>query len=156
MQKITEAVAKQLQLKGWRLATAESCTGGWVAKACTDLAGSSNWFEHGVVTYSNEAKMHYLQIPCDVLEAHGAVSQEVVEAMVAGLLLLPRVDVAVAVSGIAGPGGGSAEKPVGLVWLAWACAGKVQSASYVFDGDRNSVREQAVNVALQGVLSITE
>lgn len=138
---------------GWRLATAESCTGGWVAQCVTAVAGSSGWFERGFVVYSNEAKSELLGVDPGLIAEHGAVSAAVVRAMTAGALRHSRADVAVAVSGIAGPGGGTPEKPVGTVWLAWQCRdGDSRALCFSFEGDRQAVRRQAVIAALQGVI----
>jgi len=150
-------LAAGLRARRAMLATAESCTGGLIAGACTDLAGSSDWFERGVVTYSNRAKQELLGVPEPVLAAHGAVSEPVARAMAEGLLARAPVAITVAVTGVAGPGGGSAEKPVGLVWLAWAwraADGSVQAEAVrqVFPGDRAAVRAATVACALQGVL----
>lgn len=134
------------------MATAESCTGGMIAAACTDLAGSSRWFERGFITYSNDAKTALLGVPGALIDSHGAVSQAVAEAMVRGALRQSKAQVAVAVTGIAGPGGGSAEKPVGTVWLAWAVPGRCWSACRRFGGDRAAVRLATVHDALQGLL----
>lgn len=150
---LARQVAERLRHYGARLCAAESCTGGWVAKVCTDLAGSSEWFERGFVTYSNEAKQESLGVAGATLAAWGAVSEPTVREMAAGALAHSRATVAVAISGIAGPGGGSAEKPVGTVWFAWASAdGAGRTACERFDGDREAVRRQAVARALQGVL----
>ena len=130
------------------VATAESCTGGGVAQAITRIAGSSEWFERGFVTYTNLAKEEMLAVSHGTLEAHGAVSEEVAWEMAAGALAHSRADVSVAITGIAGPGGGSREKPVGLVWFAWAYrGGPVQARRFVFAGDRAAVREQSVGLA---------
>lgn len=139
--------------RGWRLVTAESCTGGGVAKAVTDVAGSSAWFERGFVTYSDEAKHEMLGVSTATIAGHGAVSAAVVEAMASGALSHSRADVAVAVSGVAGPGGGSASKPVGTVWFAWARRGQAPAARHhLLGGDRAAVRDAAVRIALEGVL----
>ena len=139
------AVAARLQARGWMLATAESCTGGLIAAACTDLAGSSTWFERGVVTDSNAAKTELLGVPADLVAAHGAVSEPVARAMAVGALQHARAQVAVAVTGVAGPGGGSAEKPVGTVWFGFALpGGAVQTECLRFDGDRATVRAETV------------
>lgn len=143
--------ANLLTKKGWMLATAESCTGGMVAAACTDLAGSSTWFERGFVTYSNAAKTELLGVPNDLIETHGAVSEAVVRAMVEGALNHSRAQVAVAVTGVAGPTGGSAEKPVGTVWLGWNVQGMVDTLCCHFAGDRAAVREATVLQALTGL-----
>lgn len=148
-------VAAGLQAKGWMMATAESCTGGWIAKLCTDLTGSSAWFERGFVTYSNEAKQDMLGVPAATLAEHGAVSEAVTAAMATGALLHSRAQVAVSVSGIAGPGGGTITKPVGMVCFGWAAQdGKVRTTTQYFQGDREAVRYQAVQYALQGVLQM--
>ena len=134
-----------LRQAGWRLALAESCTGGWLAKAVTDIAGSSGWFERGFVTYSNLAKEQQLGVSAGVLAAHGAVSAAVAEAMARGALRASTAEVALAISGIAGPDGGTADKPVGLVWFALALrAGATRSQSHVFEGNRDAVRRAAV------------
>ena len=149
---LIEAIAAQLLARGEWLATAESCTGGLIAKRCTDLAGSSQWFERGLVTYSNLAKQQLLGVPPSVLEAHGAVSEATVLAMAGGLLVQAPVQHAIAVSGVAGPGGGSADKPVGTVWIAWASAADARAYRYQFQGDRDAVREQAADAALVELL----
>ncbi len=141
---------------GKAVATAESCTGGWVSKALTDIPGSSAVFHYGVVSYSNGAKEHILGVQNATLEEHGSVSQPVVEEMAQGVLNLSGADIAVAISGIAGPTGGTEEKPVGTVWIAWAIrdAGKIRTETHQahFDGDRELIRELTVVHALQGVL----
>jgi len=139
------------------IATAESCTGGWVAKALTDVAGSSAWFERGFVTYSNAAKHEMLGVRAAVIEAQGAVSEAVVCEMVRGAIANSRADMALAVSGIAGPGGGTAEKPVGTVWFAWGRSGGTPVARMLhFDGGREQVRRQAALAAMQGALQFIE
>jgi nicotinamide-nucleotide amidase len=150
-------VGARLRAKGLLLATAESCTGGWVAQAVTSIAGSSEWFERGFVTYSNAAKMEMLRVKAETLRTHGAVSERTAGEMAAGAIARSRAQVAVAITGIAGPDGGSAEKPVGTVCFAWALKGGVNSAeTRRFDGDRESVRRQSVIAALQGVLALLE
>ena len=146
-----EALASRLTARGWRLATAESCTGGLVAAACTARAGSSDWFERGWVTYANAAKVAELGVPAALIEAHGAVSEPVARAMAAGAAARAGVAAALAVTGIAGPGGGSAAKPVGTVWFAWCVDGQVQAECVRFDGERAAVRAQAVLQALAGL-----
>ena len=142
-----------LSARGWTAATAESCTGGLVAGAITDIAGSSGWFERGFVTYSNEAKVELLGVRAETLARHGAVSEATARAMVAGALERSLASIAVAVTGIAGPGGGTPDKPVGLVWFAWAVrGGSVEAISHRFPGDRAAVREASVGVALAGLL----
>ena len=154
-----EALASLLLARGQLLATAESCTGGLIAASCTELAGSSAWFERGFVTYSNEAKTELLGVPPELIAHHGAVSEEVAKAMAAGALAHSRADLAVAVTGIAGPTGGSDAKPVGTVWLAWAERGHghaqdtvaVHAEKMWFPGDRRAVRGATVAHALAGV-----
>lgn len=142
-----------LRQRGLALATAESCTGGWIAKTATDIPGSSAWLECGFVTYSNAAKQAMLGVRAETLEAHGAVSAATVLEMVAGAVARSRAQVAVAVSGIAGPGGGSADKPVGTVWLAWAVPGRAPWAQrHRFAGEREAVRRQTVQCALEGLI----
>jgi len=148
-------LAERLRDSGRTVATAESCTGGWIAKVLTDLPGSSDWFGYGIVSYSNAAKQELLGVPASLLVEHGAVSEAVVTAMAEGVLRRSDADLAVAVSGIAGPAGGSADKPVGLVWFAWAVIGagglKVKAERRQFEGDREAVRRQTVAVALDGL-----
>jgi nicotinamide-nucleotide amidase len=157
LKRLAERVGRHL-LKGRRhAATAESCTGGWIAKALTDIAGSSDWFVEGFVTYCNESKVRRLGIPRAVLKRRGAVSEATVRAMAAGALRRSRADVAVAVTGIAGPGGAVPGKPVGTVWLGWAtrrgAAIRVATALRRFRGDRETVRRKTVRAALQGLLN---
>ena len=141
--------------RGVTVATAESCTGGGVAQAITRIAGSSEWFERGFVTYTNLAKEEMLGVSHATLVAHGAVSEEVASEMAAGTLARSPADAAVAITGIAGPGGGTSEKPVGLVWFAWTHrGGPVQCRRFVFQGDRAAVREQSVAVALKGLIDL--
>lgn len=135
-----------------RLAAAESCTGGWVARALTAVPGSSDWFDRGYVAYSNAAKREDLGVPAETIERHGAVSEETARAMAAGALARSRADVALAVTGIAGPSGGSLAKPVGTVCFAWARGSKMRSETRRFEGDRESVRRQSVMRALEGLL----
>ena len=146
-------VADFLLKRGWMLATAESCTGGLIAAACTELAGSSQWFERGFVTYSNEAKTELLGVDAALIARDGAVSESVVRAMAQGALARSRAQVAVAVTGVAGPGGGSADKPVGTVWLAWATPQGLHSEVQHFAGDRADVRAATVEHALRNLLS---
>jgi nicotinamide-nucleotide amidase len=151
------ALADALRARGWRLASAESCTGGMIAAACTDLAGSSDWFERGVVSYSNDAKTDLLGVPAALLAQHGAVSEPVVRAMAEGMQRSSGVELAVAVTGIAGPGGGTPAKPVGTVWFGFARRGAdgvlhVDSERRRLDGDRAAVRRAAVEHALRGLL----
>jgi nicotinamide-nucleotide amidase len=146
-------LADALLARGWTMAAAESCTGGWIAKCCTDRAGSSAWFERGFVTYSNAAKRELLGVDAGVLESAGAVSEAVARAMAQGALRHSAADAALAVTGIAGPDGGSPDKPVGTVWFAWATpGGNVRAECRRFDGDRAGVRRQAARHALEGLL----
>ena len=149
---LSTAVGHALQARGLLLATAESCTGGGVAQAVTDISGSSVWFERGFVTYSNGAKTSMLGVPAELIAAHGAVSEEVAAAMAEGTLAHSDAQVAVTTTGIAGPTGGVPGKPVGTVCFGWAMDGRVQTQRLVFAGDRQAVREQAVLHALQGLL----
>jgi nicotinamide-nucleotide amidase len=166
--RIISEVADHLLSHGRQLVTAESCTGGWIAKACTDRPGSSRWFRGGAVVYTDELKTAMLGVQPRTLAEAGAVSEATVREMAAGALGHLGGDVAVAVSGIAGPDGGTPAKPVGTVWIAWAVSGlqdrqdsagragtgspTVRTARHQFEGDRDAVRRQAVGVALQGVL----
>jgi len=152
-QKICGLVADLLLKNDWQLATAESCTGGLVAAACTALAGSSQWFERGFVTYSNAAKTELLGVDANLITTHGAVSEAVAHAMAQGALRHAQAQVALAVTGVAGPSGGSADKPVGTVWFGWALPGRggavqVHSALQRFAGDRAAVRQASVAYAL--------
>jgi nicotinamide-nucleotide amidase len=143
-----QAVADTLLRRQWMLATAESCTGGMVAAACTDLAGSSAWLERGFVTYSNAAKTQMLGLDADLIASHGAVSEPVARAMAQGALLHSAAQVALAITGVAGPGGGSVAKPVGTVWFAFAGPWGVHSELQHFGGDRAAVRQAAALHAL--------
>ena len=137
------------------LVTAESCTGGWIAKTLTDIAGSSGWFECGMAAYSYEAKQSLLSVRPQTLEQFGAVSRETVIEMVSGALANTGATLAVAVTGIAGPGGGTEDKPVGTVWIAWKRRGGYPKAEvFHFDGDREAVRRQTVAASLQGMLAL--
>ncbi|PJJ19916.1 nicotinamide-nucleotide amidase [Janthinobacterium sp. 67] len=149
---LSTALGQALQSKGLLLATAESCTGGGVAQAVTDIPGSSAWFERGFVTYSNGAKSGMLGVPAELIAAHGAVSEEVAAAMAQGTLAHSEAQVAVSTTGIAGPTGGVPGKPVGTVCFGWAMDGHVQTQRLVFAGDRQAVREQAVAHALRELL----
>lgn len=143
-----------LTARGWRLAAAESCTGGWIAKVLTDVAGSSQWFEGGVVAYSNAVKTHLLGVPRELLDAHGAVSEATVRAMAEGARSRFAAELAVAVSGIAGPSGGTADKPVGTVYFAWAAPGGVTAARRIYPGGREAVRRQTVALALERLVDL--
>ena len=150
---LAEAVGHRLLERGLALVTAESCTGGWIAKTLTDVAGSSQWFDRGMVTYSNRAKEEMLDVPAEVLAEYGAVSEQVALAMAQGALRRSRAQVAVAVTGIAGPDGGSGDKPVGTVWIGWQWpTGHAEAVRHTFSGGRESVRRHAVKAALEGIL----
>jgi nicotinamide-nucleotide amidase len=150
------AVASALQAKGWMMATAESCTGGMIAAACTDLSGSSNWFERGFVTYSNQAKCQMLGVDAGLIDRDGAVSEAVAHAMVLGALRHAPVRAAVAVTGVAGPTGGSPAKPVGTVWFGWNVDGVIHTGMQRFDGDRAAVRAATVMHALARLLDLLQ
>lgn len=152
---LAQNVAVEFTRRGATLVTAESCSGGWIAKTLTDIAGSSAWFECGVVAYSYEAKEALLGVRPETLEEHGAVSRETAIEMVSGALARYGATVAVAVTGIAGPSGGTADKPVGTVWISWKRrGGYAQAELFHFDGDRDAVRRQTVASALVGVRKI--
>ena len=151
---LCEQVADLLLKKGWFLATAESCTGGLIAAACTDLAGSSTWFERGFISYSNAAKTELLGVDSALIATEGAVSEPVVSAMAQGALAHSMAQVAIAVTGVAGPSGGSAAKPVGTVWFGWATPAGVVTEMLRFEGNRRAVREATVHHALKRLLSV--
>nr|CBA32241.1 Protein ygaD [Curvibacter putative symbiont of Hydra magnipapillata] len=152
---IPSALLADLMLKRqWMLTTAESCTGGMIAAACTDLAGSSAWFERGFVTYSNEAKSDMLGVPAELIATHGAVSEPVARAMASGALQHSRAQVALSVTGIAGPSGGSPDKPVGTVWFGWATPDGVWSDMQHFDGDRAAVRAATVRHSITRLMEL--
>ena len=154
---LVQRIASALTERKAYAATAESCTGGWIAKTMTDVPGSSDWFEYGFVTYSNGAKTDLLAVDAALLERHGAVSEPVAVAMAVGAARRANAQFSVAVTGIAGPGGGSAEKPVGTVWFAWVSPDEAPCTThYVFDGDRDTVRRQAVMTALGGLAERAE
>ncbi|KGH00999.1 competence damage-inducible protein A [Comamonas thiooxydans] len=148
IEELVRQLAARLTEKGWMLATAESCTGGMIAAACTDLAGSSQWFERGFVTYSNEAKTEMLGVPAELIAKHGAVSEEVVRAMAEGAIRHSRAQVSIAVTGIAGPSGGSAEKPVGTVWVGWSTSDTSNTRRLALHGSRQKIREITTHIAL--------
>lgn len=157
LQALSAALGNALRLRGWRVATAESCTGGGVAAAITLTPGSSAWFEYGFVSYANTAKRALLGVQPSTLEHHGAVSEAVVLEMVNGALKVAEADIAVAISGVAGPGGGSTDRPVGSVWFAWGVAsGERATALHKFPGDRLAVQQQAVIRALEGLLDFMQ
>ena len=152
MGRLAKRLGRRLKAKRETLVTAESCTGGWVAQAVTSVAGSSDWFERGFVTYSNAAKRELLGVRQSTLKKHGAVSEQAAVEMAQGALARSKATVALAVTGIAGPGGGSREKPVGMVCFAWAHEKNLKSETRRFSGNRESVRRQSVIRALEGVL----
>jgi len=152
MDALAQKLGARLKGAGAKLVTAESCTGGWAAQVVTSVAGSSAWFECGFVTYSNQAKRELLGVRDDTLQEYGAVSEETAREMAQGALRRGRGTVALAVTGVAGPGGGSPTKPVGMVCFAWASERSVRSETQQFSGDRESVRRQSVIRALEGVL----
>ncbi|NMM05666.1 CinA family protein [Polaromonas sp.] len=143
-----------LQKNDWQLTCAESCTGGLIAAACTELAGSSKWFERGFVSYSNAAKTELLGVDAALIERHGAVSEEVARAMAQGAISRSHAQVALAVTGVAGPSGGSAAKPVGTVWFGWATPAGIVTEMRRFDGDRRHVRQAAMLHALERLLAL--
>lgn len=147
-------VAQALVAQGWKLATAESCTGGMIAAACTDLSGSSQWFERGFVTYSNQAKVDCLGVDAALIASHGAVSETVARAMAFGAVRHSLAQASVAVTGVAGPTGGSKEKPVGTVWFGFQVDGRLTSETRHFDGDRAAVRAATVEHALRRLLAL--
>jgi nicotinamide-nucleotide amidase len=148
-------VGQALAGAGVMLATAESCTGGWVGRAITSVSGSANWYERGFITYSEAAKREMLGVSAEVLQQHGAVSEPTARAMAQGALAHSHAQVALAVTGIAGPTGGSEDKPVGMVWFAWAANGRpTQAVCHMLDGDRETIRRQSVAIALRGLLNV--
>ena len=155
MDVLAAQVGGLLKAHGLMLATAESCTGGGVAQAVTEISGSSTWFERGFISYANDAKREMLGVSPDTLMHHGAVSEAVVREMVAGALLHSHAHVALAVSGVAGPSGGTPEKPVGTVWFAWGIKGRTCVAHlHHLTGSRGEIRAQSVRLALQGVVNL--
>lgn len=157
LHQLSQRLGEQLLQRNWRIATAESCTGGGVAAAITAIPGSSTWFEYGIVSYANAAKEKLLGVSSETLAREGAVSEAVVIEMARGVLALSGADIAVAISGVAGPGGGSAEKPVGTVWFAWVMKnGKIKTELQHIEGDRNEVQMQAVICALNGVCNLLD
>jgi nicotinamide-nucleotide amidase len=155
LQQLAEQLGDALLRRGWKVAVAESCTGGWVAKCLTDIAGSSAWFDRGFVTYSNAAKREMLGVSAETLETAGAVSEPTVQAMAAGALVHSGANLALAISGIAGPGGAVPGKPVGTVCFAWAIKDQLQQAdTQYFSGDRDAVRRQSVAHGLRGLVHV--
>jgi len=145
-----------LKVRGWKLALAESCTGGWVSQAVTAIAGSSVWFDRGFVTYSNAAKQEMLEVATQTLDTHGAVSEQTAVEMALGALKHSHANITAAITGIAGPDGGTAEKPVGMVCFAWATdKGRSESVTLYFSGSREQVRRESVKTALEGLLRLT-
>ena len=153
---LVEQLADSLRARQQSVCTAESCTGGLIAKSMTDLAGSSDWFDRGFVTYSNAAKSEMLAVPMTTIDANGAVSESVAVAMASGALRHSAADYAIAVTGVAGPGGGSEEKPVGTVWIAVASASECAARLHQFDGERAAVREATLIAALQSALELID
>ena len=154
LERLLTKVSALLTERGWRMATAESCTGGWIAKCCTDRAGSSEWFDRAYVVYSYSAKEEMLGVSHDDLVNHGAVSEEIACQMATGAKERSNVAVTVSATGIAGPGGGMPGKPVGLVHFGWCIEGRpIECGEAVFEGDRNRVRQQTVAYALAGIVS---
>ena len=151
---LCEQLAQALLARGWRLATAESCTGGMIAAACTDLSGSSQWFDRGFVTYSNEAKQEMLGVDAALIAQHGAVSEVVARAMAFGAVRNAQAQAGVAVTGIAGPTGGSPEKPVGTVWFGFQVDGRLSSEMRRFEGDRAAIRQATVEHALRRLVEL--
>jgi nicotinamide-nucleotide amidase len=152
MSELTFALADRLTALGWMMATAESCTGGLIAAQCTDLPGSSRWFDRGLVTYSNAAKTELLGVDAALIETHGAVSEVVARAMALGAVYRTCARASVSITGIAGPDGGSDAKPVGTVWFGWCIDGLVYSECQLFTGDRQQVRQASSKHALQGLM----
>ncbi len=153
---LCEQLAAALRQRGWMLATAESCTGGLIAGTCTGLSGSSDWFDRGFVTYSNAAKVAQLGVPESLFALHGAVSEPVARAMAEGARRHSMAQVSVAVTGVAGPTGGSPEKPVGTVWFAWSGPRGARAECRCFDGDRDAVRRATVQHALEGLIVVAQ
>lgn len=154
LESLAQMLGEALSARGAQVSTAESCTGGGIGQAITAIAGSSAWYEAGYITYSNRQKTRQLDVPAELFEQVGAVSREVVEAMARGAQRHSAAHYAVAVSGVAGPGGGSVEKPVGTVWLAIAEGAQVHSQRFHFEGDRAAVRQQTIEAALRGLLRV--
>jgi nicotinamide-nucleotide amidase len=156
LEQLARALGEGLRKRGWSVAVAESCTGGWVAKAITDVAGSSQWFGWGFVSYSNEAKIGELEVPEALLAAEGAVSEPVVRRMAEQARRMSGSELAVAVSGVAGPDGGTSAKPVGTVWFAWAAPAATHAECRHYRGDRETVRRASVAHALGGLCALLD
>jgi nicotinamide-nucleotide amidase len=153
MSDVPQKLAERLVALQWQMTSAESCTGGLISACCTDLAGSSVWFDRGFVTYSNDAKTQMLGVPADSISTHGAVSETVAHTMAVGAVYRSKAQVSVAVTGVAGPSGGSPEKPVGTVWFGWCIRGLVSTELQHFEGDRQLIRQATVLHALTGLLN---
>jgi nicotinamide-nucleotide amidase len=151
---LTKTLAQILLSRNWTVSLAESCTGGLVCATLTELAGSSGWFERGYITYSNEAKTECLDVPVDLIESHGAVSEEVAKAMAEGARVNSGCNVAISITGIAGPSGGSAEKPVGTVCFGWATENQTLTKTMHFKGDRQTIRQNASEFALAELVAL--
>ncbi|MBU3604236.1 CinA family protein [Polynucleobacter sp. AP-Kaivos-20-H2] len=151
---LTKTLAEILLSRNWIVSLAESCTGGLVSASLTELAGSSEWFERGYITYSNEAKTECLDVPAQLIESHGAVSEPVAKAMAEGARINSGSDVAISITGIAGPSGGTTEKPVGTVCFGWATENQTLTKTMHFDGDRQAVRQQATEFALTELIAL--
>jgi nicotinamide-nucleotide amidase len=155
LHQLASELGETLSARGWMLATAESCTGGWVGQLLTSLPGSSQWYERGFITYANAAKIEMLGVPAEVIDKYGAVSEETASAMAAGALAHSHAQATLAISGIAGPGGGTPQKPVGLVCYGWALEdGTVMSSTCRLDGDREEIRSRAVAAAMRGLIEL--
>ena len=151
---LTKTLAAILLSRNWTVSLAESCTGGLVCATLTELAGSSEWFERGYITYSNEAKNECLGVPSQLIESHGAVSEQVAKAMAEGARINSGSNVAISITGVAGPSGGSAEKPVGTVCFGWATESQTLTKTMHFDGDRQTIRQQATEFALAELIAL--
>jgi nicotinamide-nucleotide amidase len=155
LHQLAAELGDKLRARGWMLATAESCTGGWVGQLLTALPGSSNWYERGFISYANAAKIEMLGVPPEIIDQYGAVSEETASAMAAGALAHSHAQATLAISGIAGPGGGTPQKPIGLVCYGWALEdGTVMSSTCRLDGDREEIRSRAVAAALRGLIDL--
>lgn len=155
LHQLASELGDALHARGWMIATAESCTGGWAGQLLTAIPGSSAWYERGFVTYANAAKQEMLGVPAETLEIYGAVSEETASAMAAGALAHSHAQATLAISGIAGPGGGTPQKPVGLVCYGWALAdGTRMSSTCRLDGDREEIRSRAVAAAMRGLIDL--
>jgi nicotinamide-nucleotide amidase len=155
LQQLARELGDKLCARGWKLATAESCTGGWVGQLVTAMPGSSHWYERGFITYANAAKIESLGVPAETIATHGAVSEETAMAMAAGALRHSHAEATLAITGIAGPGGGTPKKPVGLVCYGWALAdGTLMSSTCRLDGDREEIRSRAVAASLRGLIEL--